>query len=286
MLGASSALGPLLAACGGSDGASPTQATAGSGSAGASTSDGDWILVQRFPQDVQGPGPLRLPISRASELADLLQDGPAELSAVILDESGAQVAGPITASFRPVPPAPYYDFRVELEQQGVYFLVVDGGPADGAAFQVVDPATISVPLPGQLLAALDTPTFDDPRGVDPICTREPEMCPFHEVTLTEALTSGGPVAYYVGTPAFCSTGSCGPALDSLIELSPEFPSLTFVHAEVYTDNTATVTTEAVAAAGMTYEPALFLVGADGRVIERLDAVWGTDELRDVFTRLT
>ena len=58
--------------------------------------------------------------------------------------------------------------------------------------------------------------------MDPICTLEPEHCPFHDVTLTEALAAGKPVAYYVGTPAFCDTGSCAPGLESIIEVQTEF----------------------------------------------------------------
>ena len=56
----------------------------------------------------------------------------------------------------------------------------------------------------------------------------------------------------------------------------------FVHAEVYIDNTATVTAPAVDAAGLTYEPALFITDAEGTVVERLDAVWNESELVEVL----
>ncbi len=174
-----------------------------------------------------------------------------------------------------------------METPGFYYLVVEGGPEGGAAFQVMEPGTVAVPGPGDPMPPFDTPTFDDNRGVDPICTREPEPCPFHDVTLTEALAAGKPVAYLVGTPAFCQTGTCAPALESMISVQDRFgDTFTWVHAEVFTDNTATTPTDAIDAANLTFEPALFVIGADGDVIERIDAVWDTGELVEVLERAT
>jgi hypothetical protein len=134
-------------------------------------------------------------------------------------------------------------------EPGIYYLVVEGGPETGAAFQVMEPGSVAVPGPGDPMPPFDTPTFDDSRGVDPLCTREPEPCPFHEVTLTDALVAGKPVAYLVGTPAFCQTGTCAPALESMIAVQDRFgDTFTWIHAEVYTDNTATTPTDAVEAA--------------------------------------
>ncbi len=88
-----------------------------------------------------------------------------------------------------------------------------------------------------------------------------------------------------GTPAFCQTGTCAPALESIIDVQDQFgDQFTFVHAEVYTDNTATEPAPAVDAAGLTYEPALFVTDSAGVVIERLDAVWDRTELVEVLER--
>jgi hypothetical protein len=98
---------------------------------------------------------------------------------------------------------------------------------------------------------------------------------------------GKPVAYYVGTPAFCSTGSCAPALDALVASSELFSDkVTYVHAEVFTDDAGINIAPAVTAVGMTYEPALFLADASGVVVERLDAVWDSTELDGRLTLLT
>jgi hypothetical protein len=110
----------------------------------------------------------------------------------------------------------------------------------------MEPGSVAVPGPGDPMPPFDTPTFDDSRGVDPLCTREPDTCPFHDVTLTEALGAGKPVAYLIGTPAFCQTGTCAPALESMIAVQDRFgDTFTWIHAEVYTDNTATTPADAV-----------------------------------------
>jgi len=286
---AGAAAAAVLAACG-SDGASESGAVSPDGSVaggpptpGAAGGDGTWTLVQRFPQDVQTPGRIRMPVSLSTDGAQLIQDGPETLTARITDIEGTPIGEPVTAVRRDVAPGPYYDFRADIDTAGIYYLIVDDGPSQGAAFQVMEAGTVAVPGPGDALPTFDTPTVDDARGVAPICTRAPEPCPFHETTLGEALASGRQVVYLVGTPAFCQTGSCAPALESMIDIVGDFDdAFTFVHAEVYTDNTATVPAPAVAAAGLTYEPALFITDTDGTVVERLDAVWDTSELVEVL----
>ncbi len=232
------------------------------------------------------PGELRLPISLADQ-AGLLADGdlPATLTARLLNaETGATVASDLVATRHDAGLSiPYWPFRVNVTDVGLYSLVVDGGPQDGAAVQVLDPSAVTIPLVGSTLPAFDTPTVDDARGVNPICTRTPEPCSFHDVTLTDALASGRPVIYLIGTPAHCSTGTCSPALDGLLELRDELSaSYAIVHAEVYTDDTATQVAPAVTSYAMTYEPALFVTGPDGTIVERLDAVFDLVELREVL----
>jgi hypothetical protein len=282
-----------LAACGGSDDASTsTPASTSAAAADAAGTDvagttpaGGYTIVQRFPQAVQVPGPLRLPVSLSDGGTTLLQEVPTTLGAQVIDEQGTAVGDRLEAIRRDAVPAPYYDFRTTIDTPGFFTLQVEGGTPEGASFDVADPSTVEIPIPGQPLPPLDTPTGTDPAGVDPICTREPDVCPFHDVTLTEALSSGKQVVYYVGTPAFCSTGVCAPGLESLIEVQDAYADThVFVHAEVYTDDTATTLTPAVEALNLFYEPVLFVTDTAGVILERLDAVWNTDELVEVLDR--
>lgn len=282
---AGTAAAGLLAACGGSDDAE------GGGSAESATGDaGDldtselapdtYAIVQRYPasEPILVPGTIRLPFGLNKD-AEFIIDGPVNLGAQVVDIDGNPIGERVDAVRRDVTPWPYYAYNVDIDEPGFYGIVVDGGPATGASFQVVAREDVTIPVPGDTLAGFDTPTVDEPAGLDPICTREP-ICDFHSVTLTEALASGSPVAYFVGTPAFCQTGSCTPALEALIEIQSEFSDVVFVHAEVYTDLTATEIAPAVEALALPFEPTVFLVGSDGVIVDRIDSVWNDTEMRE------
>lgn len=250
----------------------------------------DVQLVQRFPQ-ILVPGQVRLPISLAQQSGIITTDSdfkfPVILTAKILDLSTDEVIHEnIGVDLHGVEISnPYYPFRTNIDKPGNYLLIVDGGPQDGAAFSVLERDQVLLPKVGDTLPKFDTPTFDDARSVDPICTRLPKPCPFHELTLTEALQLKKPVAYLVGTPAHCSTGTCTPALNQLIGVARTVgDGVAFVHAEVYTDDTATVVAPAVKAFAMTFEPALFIVDANSKIVERLDAVFDTKEINEALAR--
>ena len=250
----------------------------------------DIQLVQRFPQ-VLVPGEVRLPISLAQQSGIITTDSdfkfPESLSAKIVDLSNDKVIiENISAKLHGVKISlPYYPFYAEIAAAGNYVLIVSGGPQDGAAFSVLERNQVLVPKTGDSLPSFDTPTFADHRQVEPICTRQPKPCPFHEVTLSDALKLGVPVAYLVGTPSHCSTGTCSPALDGLIEVATRVGNrAAFVHAEVYADKAATVIAPAVKALGLTFEPTLFIVDATGEIIQRLDAVFDSLEITDALAR--
>jgi len=260
----------VAAACGSSDGDSGDSST---------PPEGTYSLVQRFPSDVFVPGEIRLPFSLAVA-AEFITDGPDELGAQIVDLDDEPIGDRITAVRRDITPSPYYAFRTTIETPGVYGIKIDGGPDVGANFQVMEPDQVTIPGPGDTLAGFDTPTVTDPAGVDPICTREPP-CPFHAITLTEALASPKAVAYFVGTPAFCQTGSCTPALETMVGVETEYADdFDFVHAEVWSDLSATVVAPAIDELGIAFEPALFITDENGVVVERLDGLWDATELRE------
>ncbi len=273
----------LLNACGANDSAIKDSAQDSD-----QQSTKDLQLVQRFPQ-VLVPGNIRLPISLAfssgiiSSSSDF--DFPKTLSAKVVDLSTDKVIIENTSAVLHGAEIslPYYPFQVTLESPGNYSLIVSGGPPEGTAFSVLERALVLVPGVGDLLPGFDTPTFGDHRQVEPICTRQPEPCPFHKLTLNEALQLGVPVAYLVGTPAHCSTGTCAPALSGLIDVASRIVgSAVFVHAEIYADEAATVIAPAVQALNLSFEPVLFIADKDGKVVQRLDAVFDALEFSDAL----
>ena len=282
----------LLNACGANNSATGQDATQDATQESAQDSDQqstkDLQLVQRFPQ-VLVPGNIRLPISLAfssgiiSPSSDF--DFPKTLSAKVVDLSTDKVIIESTSAVLHGAEIslPYYPFQVTIESPGNYSLIVSGGPPEGTAFSVLERALVLVPGVGDLLPGFDTPTFGDHRQVEPICTRQPEPCPFHKITLNEALQLGVPVAYLVGTPAHCSTGTCASALSGLIDVASRIVGrAVFVHAEVYADEAATVIAPAVQALNLSFEPVMFIADKNGKVVQRLDAVFDALEFSDAL----
>lgn len=272
-------LAVLLAACG-------SDSSSDNGSAIDDVSMGTWNIASRWIPTELAPGEQRLPVSLA-DADGLVTTGPARLTADLVDlDSDEVITRGLSADRRTLgdDTVPFWVFRTMIDRVGTFALVVKGGPEEGAAFQTFDPASFVVARAGQQLPPFDTPTFDDPRGVDEVCTRTPEPCPFHAMTLTEALTSGRPVVYLVGTPAHCQTGVCGPVLDQLVPLAEELgDAAVFVHTDVYADRTATVVAPAVEVANLTFEPVLFVTDARGVIVERLDAIWDVNEVREALS---
>jgi hypothetical protein len=251
----------------------------------------DINLVQRFPKDVLTPGRVRLPLSLANEdgvigagnnftTPDTLQFVVTDIDDTALFEDPFIVKGHVTDV-----PQPYWPVVVTLDQVGIYVVKLVGSNKPGASFQISDPDDVAVPVVGAPLPVIDTPTNNDPRGVDPVCTRTPDPCPLHDLNLRDALSSGKPVVYLLGTPAYCRTGTCTPALDAVLQVRSEVgDSVSFIHGEIYSDSTATTPARHVTDYNMTFEPALFITNSQGVLVERLDAIFDAEEVRDALSR--
>ena len=233
-------------------------------------------------------------------------DVPASLD-VQISRDGNPVGSPITvAAHRDGVPLAYFPLRTTFDQPGDYQAATTvAGQQTSQPFSVVSPGDTKLVPRGAAMIPFDTPTVADHRGVEPICTRA-TPCPFHTVTLTEALAAGTPVAFLAATPQFSEVGVSGPELELLIALAPAHPEVTVVHAEVYanaeailngTDPSGTAPpgvspaqqatlAPVVDAYGLTYEPALFLADASGRVVDRLDNVFDRAEIDAGLAQLT
>lgn len=181
---------------------------------------------------------------------------------------------------------PLYVSHHTFAQPGVYTATARVGRRTAeAAVQVIDPATSKVPVPGQALPSVATPTTADARGVDPICTRQP-ACPWHDISLDAALAEARPIVLLVATPALCQSAVCGPVLDILLDIKTDFESsLRFIHAEVFTDATGKTTTAAVQGLRLENEPFLFLAGADGVIKNRFDGPYDRGEAKAALAAL-
>jgi len=278
----------LIAACGGDD---------ASGSAdGSGGSDGDLpanLLALFAPQGVLISGTeQRATFAIADGDGVPIQDLPPEQDFSLRQDGEELEVITATAQTEGIPTG-YYPVWFTVDEPGNYEITTtfEGDELTPRAFFVSDPEDVSIPGPGEPMIPLDTPTPEDAQGVDPICTSTPP-CPLHDVTLTEALDEGRPVAFLIATPEFCQTALCGPVLDVLLEEVAAHPDVRFLHAEVYADPRAVdnivdaTVAEAPLAYALPFEPALFLANSDGTISARLDNLYGTEELRAELAELT
>jgi hypothetical protein len=272
----------LLGACGDDgDGAATSTTQSSSG----------LVLVQFFggPMLVAG-AEVRAPFGVADADGLLaVGDNPDALTVTVLDAAGDEVGSAIEVPRHAEGlPRAYFPLRFTAEKPGIYTgrTEVEGEVLE-MAIQVDEAGDVSVIQPGEELPAMATPTTADAQGVDPICTADP-MCPLHEVTVAAALADGRPLALLVSTPAFCQIQICGPVLDVLLGVTADHPDVRFLHAEVYahpheeTDTKAPVVDEL----GLTFEPCLVLVGADGKVVDRLDTIFDATEASEALASLS
>jgi hypothetical protein len=270
----------VLAACGGDDGggssgtSTTTEAPVVPTVFGAGFADGyaaETALVAGIPQ--------RAPFVALSDIGEVARgdEAPASVDVEIL-LGGAAVTTLTVARHDAGIPTPYYPVVFTPPAPGDYSIKASFA-AEPTPFKVAAPTDLTLLQVGQPMRPVVTPTEADARGVTPICTR-PEPCPFHAVTLTDALAAAKPVVLIVSTPGYCQTAICGPVLELLIEASAAHADTTFVHAEVYLnpESGKLDTTEIITAYGLAYEPSLFVADATGTLRSRLDFSWDRTEL--------
>lgn len=118
---------------------------------------------------------------------------------------------------------------------------------------------------------------------------DPEL---HRMTVAAAIASGRPTMVVISTPVYCVSRFCGPITDLVQRLAQQHGDrLNFVHIEVWRDFEAKQLAKAAAewiyrpgAQGVN-EPWVFLVGADGKVLERWDNVVSETDLDAAIQQL-
>ncbi len=185
-------------------------------------------------------------------------------------------------------PTPYFllEFEIAENNKGICQLKVDiNGAEQIVEFRVVGKSETNLIQIGENMRPVDTPTFKDPADFDPVCTRY-EPCPFHEKSLSEAVSNNHPTVLMVSTPGFCQTSICGPVLELLIEL-PIDPDWNVIHAEVYTQprkiaegkDIQGLIAPVVRTYGMDFEPSLIVADSKNMVKARLDYAFDKSEIR-------
>ncbi len=158
-----------------------------------------------------------------------------------------------------------------------------------AAFEVL--AQSAIPAVGDRAPRTDNriagATDVSPRSIDSRSAADapipdPEL---HDTSIAAALDAGRPLMVVISTPTYCMSRFCGPITDSVSALAKRFGDrMSFVHLEVWRDYEKGEMNKAAAewiyptGLGDAREPWVFVVGRDGKIVERLDNVASDPEL--------
>ena len=153
----------------------------------------------------------------------------------------------------------------------------------------------ALPAPGDKAYATKNLTMAD-TGVDPqaIDSRaengakvpDPEL---HQETIAAALAAHQPILALFSTPVWCTSQFCGPSTDALEQLARTGPKdAAYIHVEIY-ENHAKNEVNAAAKQwllrnGDLTEPWLFLIGRDGKIIDRWAPLFQVSQVRAELDR--
>ena len=127
-------------------------------------------------------------------------------------------------------------------------------------------------------------------------TPDPDL---YQMTIGEAVISGRPTVIVFATPAFCTSPTCGPQVDTVSELKERhLEEANFIHVELY-DNPQEIQGDLTKAVfhGLVEEWGLsliphwfneswtFILGSDGRIAHRFEGFVTVDELDEALTEV-
>ncbi len=296
----------LLAACGGSAGATDPLGTA---------------PAQQSPGAPAG-GPAILPLLVSSELAR----GPTRFLFSLTDPQNQLIAAPdldVALEFYDTdsdPEAVVFEedatFIWALEgERGLYVANVDFPEAGrwGTRFTATFPdgrtetvradydvlEDTRTPSIGEEVPSVETPTASSVVNDLRRLTTDPDPEPrFYQTSVDEALAANEPFVLVFATPAFCQTRTCGPTLETVKEVAAEHPDLTFINVEPFVMEVRDGSLQPVLSAEgqlqqapwtvawqLVSEPFVAVVDGSGTLQAKFEGVLGADELRDALQAL-
>lgn len=303
------ALGMLATACGG--GTSGT-----TGPAGATAPDRSRIVAVVASVDLYTASPQRVAVGLVTNDNRLVSYGTATFAFSYLgtaEQPQQPAPGPsATATFVPTygsegPGGDAPRITLPSEARGVYEasgvtfdragfwrvevrVDVEGvGPQTAAAtFAVAEEPAL--PAPGDPAPATENLTLAsegvpeaaiDSRVVTEGEVPDPEL---HRSTIARAIAEHRPALVVFATPVYCVSQFCGPVTDMVQDLAHRYRDrAVFIHVEIWEDYEAQELNDAAVEwlrmpNGDLTEPWLFLIGPDGRIVDRWNALWSEREV--------
>lgn len=286
-----------------------------SGSTGASPSAKDRIQAEVASTDLYVNAPQRVTVGLFLANGKLLTFGSVGFRFFYIGTAQQPIApqaGPqATATYIPTPGTPqgagssptitdpstargvYQAEGVRFDSPGIWQVQVTAdisgtGPQTvGKAFVVE--AQPALPAPGQRalrtenltihsrgvpLAAIDSGATVDGAIPDP---------GLHEWTIADAIAEHRPVLVVFATPVYCISRFCGPVTDAVEQLSKRYADRAeFIHVEIWRNFKKHVINKAAAdwlyRHGDLTEPWLYLIGANGTILDRWSSLFDVQEV--------
>jgi hypothetical protein len=211
-------------------------------------------------------------------VADALDDRPFLETQAKLERIG--VPGESTSNATHI-----YVATLKLPAAGKYWMLAEpeGGREQVQALGNVvvskhdPPPDIGDPAP-----ASDTPTISSAHGdLSKLTTRTPPDESLLRYSVSDSLAAKVPFVVTFATPKFCESRTCGPVVDVEEEVQHHFEdeNVRFIHVEVYEDNDpANGYNRWVKEWKLPTEPWTFLVGANGKIVDRFEGTVSVEEL--------
>lgn len=188
------------------------------------------------------------------------------------------------------------------DQRGLYRATVDFPSPGGWSITITadnyaasEPTLMMVaddtamPQVGETAPAVATRTGDD-NPLEEITTDPQPEPDFYRLSLDDALNDDRPTVVIFATPAFCTSATCGPVLETAKQVQAAHPEVDFLHVEIYENLDAPsyedlVTVEAVDTWALPSEPWVFVTDDAGTITARFEGTVDPAELDQALTDL-
>ena len=182
-----------------------------------------------------------------------------------------------------------YVTHLHLPEAGTYWLLAEpeGGKEVQALGNVVVSADDPEPGPGDPAPRSETPTLASVGGdLSQLTTRTPPDTSLLRYSVASSLRAKVAFVVTFSTPKFCSSRTCGPVVDVVEETARRFEGkgVRFIHVEVYEGNDPVQGfNQWIQEWGLETEPWTFLVGRDGKIVERFEGAVSVRELEEALS---
>jgi len=184
-----------------------------------------------------------------------------------------------------------YVAHLRLPDPGTYWLLAE--PEGGKKVQALGNVVVSTddpePGPGDPAPSSETPTLASTGGdLSKLTTRRPPDLSLLRYSVASSLRAKVPFVVTFSTPKFCSSRTCGPVVDVVEETARRFEGkgVRFIHVEVYEGNDPVQGfNQWIQEWGLETEPWTFVVGRNGRIVDRFEGAVSVRELEETVNGL-